>query len=146
MKYLKFLTAFLLISGLIFLSISCSSGDSPSTTKTTIATARKGTISAEVTGTGNLALSHTEDLAFEIAGTVEAVLVEAGESVTEGQELARLDTSVWDDQIKSLEQAMVTAQRYLTAKESSLIMAQRQVTSKELAVRAAELDLETGTM
>jgi biotin carboxyl carrier protein len=46
---------------------------------------QKGTISVSVTGTGNLALAHTEDLTFEMAGTVYEISVSESDAVTEGQ-------------------------------------------------------------
>jgi len=134
---LKIVTIVLVLCGVMFLSLSCSSSSSStSTVKTQTATVQKGNISVTVTGTGNLALSRTEDLAFETAGTVEEVMVEEGESVEEGQELAKLDTSEWEKQMKTLEKELVTAQR-------ALVKAERNITAKELAVRQAELDLQT---
>jgi len=51
-----------------------------------------------------------ENLAFEMAGTVEEVLVEEGESVEEGQLLAKLDTSDWDNQLITLRRNLLQAQ------------------------------------
>lgn len=136
MKIMKIITSIFFLCGLVFLSYGCSSDSGASLIKTQTATVKKGTITIEVTGTGNLAYSTTEDLAFEMAGTVEAVLVTAGESVAKGQELVSLDTTEWEDQINTLEKGLTTAQR-------SLISAQRQVVAKELALRQAELDVQT---
>jgi len=88
-----------------------------------VVTVQRGNLTIEITASGNLALSLKEDLAFEIGGTeqdpltVEEVLVEEGDSVREGQVLARVDTT-------SLEEAVKTAER---------------------AVRTAEIDLEKAT-
>jgi len=78
--------------------------------------------------------------------------------------LATLDTTEWDEQLKTLGKAVVTAQRNLDAKENEVINAQRQVaslerqtlekesavmraerqvTARELAVREAELAVES---
>jgi HlyD family secretion protein len=113
------------------------------TTKTLTATVQKGNLTESITGTGNLAYSNVEKLAFEIAGTVEEVLVSAGDTVKKGQELVKLDTSVWEDQINTLEKAVTTAQRTLQTKQRALVTAQRQVTAKQLSVKSAELDLQT---
>jgi HlyD family secretion protein len=136
MKIMKIITSILVLGALVFFSYGCSSNSAASTAKTQTATVKIGTIMIEVTGTGNLAYSTTENLAFEIAGTVESVLVTAGESVLEGQELVRLDTAAWEDQIKTLEKGLTTAQR-------NLINAQRQVVAKGLALRQAELNVQT---
>ena len=137
MKLLKIAATILILCGVVFLSISCSSA-SAATPTTLTAAVKKGSLSVAIIGTGNLALSRTEDLAFEVAGYVEEVLVSEGESVKEGQELAKLDTSEWDNQLKTLEKAVVTAQRNLTSKENALTDAERQVTAKESEVTKAE--------
>jgi multidrug efflux pump subunit AcrA (membrane-fusion protein) len=136
MKRLKLFIPILVITGVLLIASSCSSKSSSTTTKTLTATVKKGNISLEITGTGNLAFSDTEDLAFDMAGTIEEVSVSAGETVTKGQELARLDTSTWEDQIASLKKALTAAKR-------SLVSAQRAVNSKELAVESARLDVQS---
>jgi HlyD family secretion protein len=137
MKIIKILTAALVLCGMLFLSLSCSSGSTTtSTTKVTTATVKTGNISVSITGTGNLAYSKTEKLAFDMAGYVEDVLVSVGDTVTEGQELVKLNTSDWQDQIKALEKKLTSAKR-------DLVSAEAAVGNKELAVSQAELDLET---
>ncbi len=127
-------------------------------------TVTRGDLSLEISAAGNLELAETEDLAFEVAGTVLEVMVETGDSVTEGQELAKLDTTEWEKQLKTLERAVVTAERSLTdkeravtkaerqvaslerqvtEKENEVAKAERQVTEKELAVREAELSVQS---
>jgi len=139
LKLIKSIAMVLNLSALVFLSFACSSGDeSTSTVKTQISTVQKGDIALTVTGTGNLALSRSEDLAFEIAGTVAEVLVEESDSVKEGQELARLDTSAFDKQVKTLEKTLETAKRTLTSKQTALTTVQREVTATEVAVKTAE--------
>ena len=135
MKLLKIAVTALVLCGVIALSLGCSS-NSTSTGETQTATVQRGNLTVSITGTGNLALSRTENLAFEMAGTVEEVLVDEGESVEEGQELVKLDTSEWDAQLKTLQTKLVTAQR-------ALVKAERAITDDELAVRQAELDLQT---
>jgi multidrug efflux pump subunit AcrA (membrane-fusion protein) len=136
-KVFKTAIPILITASLLVAASSCSSKEeSAATTKTLTATVQQGDISLEITGTGNLAFSETEDLTFDIAGTVEEVMVTAGETVTKGQELAKLDTSVWEDEIKSLEKSLVSAKR-------SLVSAKRAVSSKELSLRQAELDLQS---
>ena len=158
MKLLKIAAIILILGVVVFQSLGCSSdSDSTATIKTQIATVQKGSLSVAITGTGNLALSQTEDLAFEIAGYVEEILVNEGATVKKGQEVAKLDTSEWDKQLKTLEKALATAERNLTSKESALTSAERQVitkesalakaerlvTTKEFAVRQAQVDVQT---
>src|SRR5512136_1789369 len=118
MKIFKVLTAILAVCGLLFLSFSCSSTSSTTaTTKTITTTVKTGNLEVSITGTGNLAYAKTEKLAFDMAGYVEEVLVSAGDTVEEGQELVKLNTSDWEDQIKSLETKLTTAQRNLASAE-----------------------------
>ena len=74
-------------------------------------------LTVEVSGSGNIGVSNEIDLSFEVGGKVDEIYVSEGDRVTEGEALARLDTT-------SLEQAVKTA---------------------EQAVRAAEIDLESAT-
>ena len=127
----------LVLTGLLLVSAGCSSGqDTSQEQETETTTVQRGDLTLEITSVGNLELSQAEDLAFEMAGTVEEVLADEGDSVTEGQELVKLDTSEWEDLVTTRERALVTAQR-------ALVTAERLVGTKELAVRQEELDLET---
>ncbi len=133
-KLYKMALITLIISLISIPLLSCGS-DPDEEEETQIATVQRGDLSVEITAVGNLSLSYTEDLAFEIAGTVQEVMVETGDTVTEGQVLVTLDTSEWDDEIKTLEKKLITTER-------ALATAERQVAAKELAVRQAELNLQ----
>jgi HlyD family secretion protein len=151
MKILKAALVILTIGVIVFLSVSCTGGASATpTTQTSVASVQRGNISINVTGTGNLALSHTENLAFQVAGTVESIAVEVSDSVKQGQDLAKLDTSTWDKQVKNLQKALETANRAvetanrtLIARQSALTKAQRAVTDAQIAVTAAQLNLQS---
>jgi multidrug efflux pump subunit AcrA (membrane-fusion protein) len=134
MKMPKALTVMLVAVSVLTLA-GCAA-KSNSTAKPQTAAVQRGSIAVSTTSTGNLAFSQTADLSFDMAGTVEEVTVAQGDSVIEGQQLARLDTTQWDKQVKTLQKALTTAQR-------SLASAQRQVTTNDLAVRQAELNLLT---
>jgi HlyD family secretion protein len=137
MKLIKLFSAVLIVCGMLFLSVSCSSSSSStSTTKIVTTTVKTGDLSISITGTGNLAYAKTEKLAFEMAGYVEEVLVSAGDTVVEGQELVKLNTSDWEDQITALKKQLVNAQR-------SLAKAERTVGDKQLAVVQAEISLQS---
>jgi HlyD family secretion protein len=152
MNKINILATILVLGVVISLAAGCGT-KATTTTKTQTYTVQKGSISESVTGTGNLALSKTEDLAFEMAGYVESVDVEEGETVKEGQELAKLDTTEWKKQLKTYQQAVETAQRTLSSKqqtlaaklravttaENNVTKAQRTVTEKEFAVTTAEI-------
>ena len=151
MKHSKIVPVVLFLGGIAILASSCAPRQSTTATSTTeVVTIQRGDLSIDITAVGNLALSLKEDLAFEIPGTVEEVLVDEGDSVEKGQVLARLDTTEWDKQLTTLERAALTAERQVTNaqkllrdKQTAVTTAQNSVTSKEYALRQAQLDLQS---
>jgi len=120
MRILKIMLITIILGGLAIPSISCGSEpDEAELSENQVVTVQQGDLIIDITAVGNLALSYTAEPAFEIAGTtqepltVEEVLVEEGDSVREGQVLARLDTT-------SLEQAVKTAERAVKTDEIDL--------------------------
>ncbi len=149
-RIVKVMLTVLLLVGLLVPLLGCGSDSAENeAAQYQTTTVQRGDLTIDIPATGNLALSHTEDLAFNIPATftkvltVEEVLVKVGDSVKEGQELAKLDTSAWDKQVKALEKALVKAQRDLSTQESDLADAERRVAAFELAVSKAQLDLQT---
>ncbi|MBI2853001.1 MAG: HlyD family efflux transporter periplasmic adaptor subunit [Chloroflexi bacterium] len=142
MRALKIMLTIMLV-GVIVLLAGCASSSSGSAVQNQETTVKRGDMKIEITATGNLAFSEKEGLAFEMAGTVAEVLVEAGDSVTEGQELVRLDVSEWQKRLDTLKTQVAIAERQVSTKERDLVKADRQVTAKELAVHQAELDLQS---
>ncbi len=153
MKLLNMMLIALVLFGVGVLLPGCAS--KPATTVTgQVVTVRRGNLTTNITGVGNLALSHTEDLAFDIPSaffttqsskqtiTVEEVSVKAGDSVQEGQVLAKLDTSLWDDQVTALQDAVTTTNGTVTTKERAVTQAQLTVLTRQSAVNSAELSLE----
>jgi len=151
MKLSRIIAIVLILGGISTLFLSCAPRPaSTSTTQTQIVTIQRGNLSVDITAVGNLALSQKEELAFEIPGTVENVLVEVGDTVTKGQVLVTLDTTAWDTTLTTLERAVTSAERTVTQKQISLrnaqnaiVTAQNTVTSKEFALRSAQFDLQT---
>jgi RND family efflux transporter MFP subunit len=90
---------------------------------------QRGDLTVDITASGNLALSLKEDLAFEMAGTVEEVMVEEGESVENGQVLAKLDTSEWDNELTKLELALLDAEINLENAELALEQAEEDTST-----------------
>ena len=136
MKVLKVTIITLVVCLIGIHLLGCGSDSDSASVENQVVAVQRGDLTIDITAVGNLALSYIEDFAFEAAGIVEEVLVDVGDTVEEGQVLAKLDTSAWEDQIKVLEKALVTAERNLTK-------AERDVTAKELAVRQEEIDVQT---
>ena len=136
MRKVKGLVLSLLISVLFVVPLGCSSADSETDTKIMTMTVERGDILIEVTSVGNLELSHKEDLDFDISGTVEEVMVDEGDYVEKGQQLATLDTSDWEDRISDLEDQLTSSERNLLSTRISLENA-------EYSLDKAEEDTET---
>lgn len=67
-------------------------------------------INLGVTASGEVTPKRTADLGFRVPGTVSQVLVEEGAVVSEGQELAILDTRELDLQVAQAEASLAAAQ------------------------------------
>jgi multidrug efflux pump subunit AcrA (membrane-fusion protein) len=120
-RIVRIITIVFILGGLSVPLLGCSAeSEEAGASENQEATVQRGNLTIDITAAGNLALSRTEDLAFEIAGTVEEVLVEEGDVVEEGQVLARLDTSEWEDNLSALEDQVAAKERDLVQKEINL--------------------------
>jgi RND family efflux transporter MFP subunit len=128
MKVLKIVLITLVLCSISVLSLSCAS-KSESAPQNQVVTVQRGDLTVDITASGNLALSLKEDLAFEMAGTVEEILVEEGESVQKGQLLSKLDTSEWDNELTKLELALLDAEINLENAELALEQAEEDTST-----------------
>ena len=131
MKILKLLLIILVLGSVSVLSLGCpGEAATESTSEQQIATVQRGNLTVDITASGNLSLSRIEDLAFDMPGaqdiTVAEVTVEEGDSVEEGQVLATLDTSEWDDMLVNLERDLLQAQINLDNAQLALDKAEDQ--------------------
>jgi HlyD family secretion protein len=134
----------LVLGSISVLSLSCAS-KSESAPQNQVVTVQRGDLTVDITASGNLALSVKEDLAFEMAGTVEEVMVEEGESVQKGQLLARLDTTQWETNLTLLEISVLQAEINLKNANYTLEQAKEPIstTGKVTSVVAVDpLDIE----
>ena len=142
----KIILAVVLCGVAAFLLISVLKPDSAPALQYQIATVQGGNLTIEIAGSGNLALSSTEDITFEMSGTVQEVLAEEGDSVEEGQVLAKLDTSEWENELTTLELNRLQAKINSENAELSLERATGDDSDdryiKKLQVRLAEGRLE----
>ena len=113
-----------------------SKSESASVSENQVATVERGDITIDIPAAGNLSYSLKKDLAFDMAGTVEEVLVEVGDSVAEGQVLAKLDASQWEEQLSSKELDLIQAEINLKQAEIALDKAENPYTEEE--IEAAE--------
>jgi multidrug efflux pump subunit AcrA (membrane-fusion protein) len=152
MRLLKIMLVMMVLGMLSVPLLSCGSepveAELPETQTVAV---QRGDLIIEITAAGNLALSHTEDLAVDLfygqsgitgtKGTIGEVLVEEGDTIEEGQVLVTVDKDEWEDHLSALEKALTTDQRNLTAKQSALTKAERQVISDERTVIDKEGDV-----
>jgi len=158
----KVTLAILLLCGIGVVPLGCASeADSAANLEEQTVTVQRGDLVVEVTAAGNLELSHTEDLAFDISGTVGEVMVEEGDYAEKGQSVATLGTSDWEDEISTLERQLRSAERDLLQAEINLENAEdaleeaeeettttvtgdivrREIDSREIDMRELEVEL-----
>ncbi len=154
MTLVKIMLITFLLSGLVFPVAGCASeSGSESLSQNQMATVQRGNLVIDITAVGNLALSRTEELAFDLfyqEGTVEEVLVEEGDTVEEGQVLAKLDTEEWEDELSTLEDQVIAKERDLLQAEINLQTAEQNLknaqdneAAKKLALLNAQISLRT---
>ena len=135
MRILKLILISLILGGLIILLLSCTSEPKESELlENQVVSVQRGDLTVDIISAGNLVLSHTEDLAFDLfyeEGTVEEVLVEEGDTVEEGQVLVRLDTEEWENELTALEDQVTAKERDLLQKEINLINAENDLEDAE---------------
>lgn len=105
-----------------------------------LATVQRGDITVDISSAGNLSFCLEEDLAFDIAGTVEDVLVEVGDTVSEGQVLAMLDSSEWDGELSALGNNLIQAETNYKNAEIALDEAINPYTEEEIEDAEDELE------
>jgi len=136
----------MLIIGIAALSMGCALGqDSAPALENEMVSVQRGDLTIDITAVGNLALANTEDLTFDLfypRGTVEEVLVEEGDSVVEGQVLASLNVSEWEEELETLEDSVTATERQLTIKERQLTTEQQDLIQAEINLINAENNLE----
>ena len=115
----------ILLLGLILIGATACGGDEQETTSQQPA---EGDINVTITADGNIKASSHERLTFGSGGKVEKISVKEGDNVSQGDVLAKLDTS-------ALELARSQA-------EVALVQAELAVTQAELARQTAESKLQ----
>jgi multidrug efflux pump subunit AcrA (membrane-fusion protein) len=129
--------AVVVLGGIGYAVLGRSDSASATTTTSTVVT---GTFQQTVTASGTIDPADEADLSFEVSGRVTKVKVKAGDKVTKGEVLARLDTV-------SLDAALATANAQLEAAETTAAddgsSSSTQQASNNAAVASAEADVQT---
>jgi len=103
-----FIIGILVILGLVFLLARCFTGSGEAGYATE--TVRRGNLQVTVTATGNLQPTNEVQVGSEQSGLVTQVFVDNNARVTQGQPLARLDTSRLQDTVTQAQAALASAQ------------------------------------
>jgi len=153
MKIAKVLLVIVILVTIIIVLPGCQAGtDTTTAPSTQVAAVTKGNLAQEISAAGNLALSHTEDLAVDLfyptgtKGTIGEVLVEAGDTVTKDQVLVTLDKSEWNDQLAALEDTVTAKERALTQAQINLKTAEQTLKNAHDLVSAKELSVLNATI
>ncbi|WP_326826139.1 efflux RND transporter periplasmic adaptor subunit [Streptosporangium sp. NBC_01756] len=101
--------AVLLLGGAGIAYSSLGGGVSSAQTSARTVSATRGTVVASVSASGTVASAQERSLAFGSSGTVEKIYVKAGEKVTKGQVLARLDDTSARESLDAAAAALDTA-------------------------------------
>jgi HlyD family secretion protein len=128
-KLWSVMAASVLVLALVGVTACPSSGNAGSASVELVEVVR-GDLTVIVSGSGNISVSQDASLAFGTGGTVEAVNVEAGDQVSQGEVLAKLDTG-------ALELALTQAQLNLATAEYNLDKTQQVYAQPDLATARA---------
>src|SRR5271157_299944 len=142
MRVLRALLLIIIISGIVFVSVSCGTSGATPTSAPQIATVKRGNILVSVTGTGNLALENKQELSFGQTGVasqattakISEVDVVAGQTVKQGQVLTKADTTDYQNQL-------TTDQHNLDSANAGVAQAQASVAQAQATVAQAQQTL-----
>lgn len=105
---------------------------------------KRGTLSTLISAFGNVSMPHQANLTFGFSGTVEELKVVFGDTVKEGDTLAKLETASLERAVAQAEADLRTAQLNLEqiSSDISMLEAKAAVESAESSLASAEQALE----
>lgn len=104
-------------------------------------TVTTGSVTATVSGSGNLESARTSSLAFGASGTVESVSVKVGDAVKKGRTLARIDTASAQRQLASAKASLASADASYADLVAGRTSAEKE--QDELSIESAELSVKS---
>ena len=102
-----------------------------------------GTIQQTVASSGTLEPASQANLNFAVSGTVTAVNVKAGQTVTAGEVLATVDTTALTEEVNAAQAQLTSAEDRLSSDEAATSPSQSTIDSDEASVTSAESSLST---
>lgn len=131
------IVAVLALGGYAFLRPDDATSPTTDQANEQVVEASLGTVAETVTAEGTVAAAETDELSFTSAGTVTAVNVSAGDTVTAGQVLATLDATELAADLADAEAALAEAEAALADDEDARA-SDAQIEADEASVTAAE--------
>jgi multidrug efflux pump subunit AcrA (membrane-fusion protein) len=154
MRIFKVLLTTLVLVAVITVLPGCTAASDTKTATTQESSVIRGNLVKEISAAGNLALSHTEDLAVDLfyptgtKGTIGEVLVNEGDSVKKDDVLVTLDKNEWNDQLATLkdlvtarDRSLIQAQINLRTAQQAVVTANETIANRQTAVLTAEISL-----
>ncbi len=126
--------------GLIYWATSGSSTPAGLVVTTQVVPVTTGTIQQTVASSGTIQPASQANLNFAVSGTVTAVNVKAGQTVTSGQVLATVSTTALSEEVSAAQAQLSSANARLAADQASGA-ATTQIDSDQAAVTSAESSL-----
>src|SRR2546426_807408 len=114
----------LVLGGLIYRDVFV--GTKNTSSSVNLYTVARRTVTASVTGTGNLVPAEQANVSFKVSGTLTEIDVRVGDHVSAGQVLARIDPTPQQN-------ALASAQANLAIAQANLQSAQTPLTSTQIA-------------
>ncbi|MDR2566389.1 MAG: biotin/lipoyl-binding protein [Bifidobacteriaceae bacterium] len=118
------------------------------------AVAEPGSVVQQASGVGTVEIDSQDQAAFPVAGTIEAVAVKVGDTVSAGQTLASLDMTDLNESVQQAEEALADAEDQLatdledqasgTGSSSTQTTGLEAVASEGAAAGAVTADLRAG--
>ncbi|MEM7117849.1 MAG: HlyD family efflux transporter periplasmic adaptor subunit [Chloroflexota bacterium] len=102
-------------------------------------TVSRGTVTRELTLSGRVVPITELSLSFDMAGQIAEIFVERGQTVEEGELLAKLDTADFERDLVLAESALGTAQARLEAVETQIANERRRA---EIRLEAVQIQLD----
>ena len=132
----------LILAAAIGLTLGLTGGSSATGIEVTneVVKVTTGTIKQTVATSGTIEPATQAGLSFAVSGTITAVDVKAGQTVTAGQVLATVGTTALQSDVDAADASVDSAQARLTSDESSGASA-AQIDSDEASVTSAESSL-----
>src|SRR3989442_13724057 len=108
----------LVLGGLIYRDVFV--GTKNTSSSVNLYTVARRTVTASVTGTGNLVPAQQANVSFKASGTLTEIDVKVGDHVTAGQELARIDPTAQQNALAGAQANVAIAQANLHSAQTPL--------------------------